>query len=142
MSHDLISIVGYGTFITRGHWKDKVKVEACVVKDFVRIFPKGNWYPFILPAKGKSFKALKFDVRKVELSALDQYEGVTAELYNRVETHVFLKNSEKINAFIYVPTQKTIESQNLTPELDKNDRWREEIKKFPEIVKRFPELIS
>ena len=142
MPIDQISVVGYGTFITKGHWKDKDNVEVCVVKNFVRIFPKGNWFPFILPEKGNSFKALKFDVREGELNALDQYEGVSADLYDRVETQVILKNNEKINAFIYVPTQKTIESQKLTLELDKNDRWREEIKKFPEIVKKFPELIS
>ena len=134
--------MGYGTFITKGHWKDKENVETCIVKDFVRIYPKSNWYPFILPAKGNSFKALKFDVEKGQLNALDLYEGVSADLYDRVETHVFLKNNDKINAFIYVPTQKTIESQGLTPEMDKIDRWREEIKKFPEIVKQFPELVS
>ena len=142
MPLDLISVVGYGTFITKGHWKDKDNVEVCIVKDFVRIHPKGNWFPFILPKKGNSFKALKFDVEKGQLNALDLYEGVSADLYDRVEIQVFLKNNDKINAFIYVPTQKTIESQGLTPEMDKNDRWREEIKKFPEIVNKFPELIS
>ena len=142
MPFDLISVVGYGTFITKGHWKDKDNVEVCVVKDFVRILPRGNWFPYILPAKGSSFTALKFDVRKGQLKTLDQYEGVSVDLYDRVKTQVVLKNNEIVNAFIYIPTQKTIESQNLTPELDKNDRWREEIKKFPEIVKLFPELIS
>ena len=142
MPLDLISIVGYGTFITKGHWKDQDNVEVCVVKDFVRILPRGNWFPYVLPAKGSSFTALKFDVRKGQLKTLDQYEGVSVELYDRVKTQVILKNNEMINAFIYVPTQKTIESQNLTPELDKNDRWREEIKKFPEVVMLFPELIS
>jgi len=139
---DLISVVGYGTFITEGYWKDKENVETCIVKDFVRIYPKANWFPFILPAKGNSFKALKFDVEKGQLHALDLYEGVSADLYDRVKIQVFIKNDNKINAFIYVPTQKTIESQGLTPEMDKNDRWREKIKKFPEIVKKFPELIS
>jgi gamma-glutamylcyclotransferase (GGCT)/AIG2-like uncharacterized protein YtfP len=133
--------VGYGTFITKGHWKDKENVETCIVKDFIRIYPKTNWFPFILPAKGNSFKALKFDVEKGQLNALDLYEGVSANLYDRVETQVFLKNNDKINAFIYVPTQETIESQGLTPEMDKNDSWKEEIKKIPEIVKKFPELI-
>ena len=141
MPHDLISVVGYGTFITKGHWKDKENVEVCVVKDFVRIFPKGNWYPFILPSKGKSFKALKFDIKEIQLNALDQYEGVSAGLFERVETQVLLKNNQKINTFIYVPTQQTIKSQRLTLDLDKNDRWREEIKHFPEIVELFPELI-
>ena len=141
MSHNLISIVGYGTFITRGHWKDKVNVEVCVVKDFVRIFPKGYWFPFILPAEGKFFKALKFDIEKQQLNELDLYEGVSSNLYNRVNTQVILKNHEEINAYIYVPTKKTIESQNLKPELDKNDRWKEEIKKFADIIERFPELI-
>lgn len=141
MSNDLISVVGYGTFITKGHWKDKVNVEICEVMDFIRIFPKGNWFPFILSLKGRHFKALKFDVRKGQLNTLDQYEGVTARLFKRVETQVILKNGNITNAFIYVPTEETIKSQNLTFKMDKNDRWKEEIQKFPEIVKRFPELI-
>ncbi len=84
---------------------------------------------------------LKFEVEKAQLNGLDQYEGVSAGLFKRVKTQVLLKNGNIIHAFIYVPTKKTIESQNLTFELDKRDRWREEIKKFSEIVKRFPELI-
>ncbi len=85
--------------------------------------------------------ALKFDVEKDQLDDLDQYEGVSADLFKRVKTRVLLKNGKTIQAFIYIPTEKSIESQNLTFELDKKDRWKEEIKKFPEIVKQFPELI-
>jgi len=141
LAQDPISVVGYGTFITKGHWKDKVNVEVCEVKDFVRIFPKGSWFPFVLSSKGNSFMALKFEVEKAQLNGLDQYEGVSEGLFKRVETQVLLKNGNIIHAFIYVPTKKTIESQILTFELDKSDRWREEIKKFSEIVKQFPELI-
>ena len=141
MTKDLNSVVGYGTFITKGHWKDKIDVNSCLVEEYVRIFPKGNWFPYVLSCKDASFWALKFDVNEKELDDLDHYEGVPAEIFKRVETRVILKNREKINAFIYVPTEKTIESQNLTLEMDDSDRWREEIKKIPEIVKKFPELI-
>ena len=141
MIQGFTSIVGYGTFITKSYWKDKEDVETCLVKDYVRIFPEGNWFPYILSCKGASFWALKFNVSEKELDDLDQYEGVSANLFKRVETKVKLKNNEEIRAYLYVPTEETIESQNLSHEMDKIDRWKEEIKKIPDIVKEFPELI-
>jgi len=89
-----------------------------------------------------SFKALKFDVNEQELETLDQIEGVFEGLFKRVNTEIYLKNDRKSSAFIYVPTDKTIKSQNLFLELDKTDQWKEEIKKCSEIVNKFPELIS
>ena len=142
MTQGLISIVGYGTFITKGYWKDKIDVKTCLVKDYIRIFPEGNWFPYALHYKGGSFWALKFDVSEKELDDLDQYEGVSAKLFKRVETQVILKNDEEICAYIYVPTEETIELQKLSHEMDKIDRWKEEIKKNPDIAKKFPELIS
>ena len=138
---NLISIVGYGTFITHGYWKDKLNVEVCTVNNFVRIFPKGNWFPYALLLKNSSFRALKFCISKEELEELDVYEGVSTALFNRIETEIILKNNRMTKAFIYVPTENTIISQNLTPKIDKNDKWREEIKKIHEIVEKFPELI-
>ncbi len=137
----LISIIGYGTFITRNLWKDKKNVEVCTVKNFTRIYPKNSWFPYVLRSKG-SFKALKFDVNEQELETLDRIEGVFEGLFKRVNTEIYLKNDQKASAFIYVPTDKTIKSQNLFLELDKTDQWKEEIKKYSEIVNKFPELIS
>ena len=137
----LISIIGYGTFITRNLWKDKKNVEVCTVKNFTRIYPKNSWFPYVLQSKG-SFKALKFDVNKTELETLDRIEGVFEGLFKRVKIEISLKNDRKSSAFIYVPTDKTILSQNLFLELDKTDQWKEEIKKHLEIVNSFPELIS
>ena len=136
----LIPIIGYGTFITRNLWKDKKNVEVCTVKNFTRIYPKNSWFPYVLQSKS-SFKALKFDVNETELENLDRIEGVFEGLFKRVKTEISLKNDRKLSAFIYVPTDKTIQSQNLFLELDKTDQWKEEIKKHPEIVKNFPELI-
>lgn len=136
-----ISIIGYGTFITRNLWKDKINVEVCTVKNFTRIYPKYSWFPYVLPSKG-SFKALKFEVNEQELETLDQIEGVFEGLFKRVKTKIYLKNDRKSSAFIYIPTDKTIKSQKLTLELDKTDRWKEEIKKYFEIVNKFPKLIS
>jgi hypothetical protein len=42
---------------------------------------------------------------------------------------------------MYIPTDKTIKKYNLTPNIDKNDKWKDVIKKYPEIVKNFPELL-
>ena len=111
------------------------------MRDFIRIFPEGNWFPFVLPSKGSSFKALKFDVKESYLDELDEYEGVPVGLFERIKVPIILVNRDIIDALIYVPTLKTIETKKLNPKLDKNDRWREEIKKIPEIVMRFPELV-
>ncbi len=140
-SFNLISIVGYGTFITRNLWIDKTNVEICLVKNFTRIYPKGNWFPYALSSNG-SFKALKFDVDKQELETLDLIEGVSEGLFERVTTEIYLKNNTKSSAFIYIPTNNTIISQNLTLELDKKDRWKEEILKNSEVINKFPELVT
>lgn len=142
MSTDFIPIIGYGTFITHGFWKDKRNVEVCVVKDFIRIFiPKRNWFPYALSLKNSSFKALKFEVTKRELEELDIYEGVKSGLFKRVKTEVLLKNDKQIEAFIYIPTNNTINSQGLSPDLDKSDSWKKEIEKSSETLKNFPELL-
>ena len=141
VAHDLITLIGYGTFITRDHWKDKQDVETCLVHNYMRVFPKGNWYPYVLETPNSSFWALKFSDSEEQLKDLDYYEGTSSGLFKRKETKISLKNGREIIAFIYVPTEKTIKSQKLSPAMDKNDAWREEIKKFPEIVDKFPELI-
>ena len=142
MSTDFIPIIGYGTFITHGFWKDKRNVEVCVVKNFIRIFiPERNWFPYALPLKNSFFKALKFEVTKQELEELDIYEGVNSGLFKRVKTEVDLKNDKQIEAFIYVPTTNTIILQRLTSELDRFDSWKKEIEKSPEVLKKFPELL-
>ena len=141
MSLNLISIVGYGTFITRNLWKDKVNVEVCTVINFTRIYPEGNWFPYALRSNS-SFKALKFDVTKQELDTLDLIEGVSEGLFERVSTEILLKNNTRSSAFIYIPTKKTISSQNLTLIIDERDRWKEEIRKNTEVIMKYPELIS
>ncbi|NVM44041.1 MAG: gamma-glutamylcyclotransferase [Candidatus Lokiarchaeota archaeon] len=138
---NLIPIVGYGTFITRNLWVDKANVEVCLVKNFTRIYPKGNWFPYALRSNG-SFKALKFNVNKQELETLDLIEGVNEGLFERVNTEIYLKNSRKSSAFIYIPTNNTIASQNLTLEIDKTDRWIEEILKNSKVIHEFPELVT
>ena len=142
MSTDFIPIIGYGTFITHGFWKDKKNVEVCVVKNFIRIFiPERNWFPYALPLKNSYFKALKLEVTKRELEELDIYEGVNSGLFKRVKTEVVLKNDKQIEAFIYVPTTNTIISQRLTSELDRFDSWKKELEKSSEVLKNFPELL-
>jgi len=119
---------------------DKLNVEVCLVKNFTRVFPKNSWFPYALRSKN-SFWALKFDVNQQELELLDSIEGVFDDLFERIITEVYLKNNRILSAYIYIPTKKTIASQKLSLELDKTDRWKEEIKKNPEIVEKFPELV-
>jgi hypothetical protein len=138
---NLTSVIGYGTFITKGLWKSKQNVAVCLIKDYIRIFPEANWYPYALPLIGASFYALKFDVSGIDLKILDYYEGVPDGIFKRVKIEVLLKENIKIKAFIYIPTDDIIKSYNLSPELDKFDRWKEKIKKIPGIGEKFPELL-
>ena len=138
---NFISVIGYGIFITRNLWKDKANVEVCTVFNFTRIFPRNSWFPYALQSTG-SFKALKFDVTKEEIKFLDKIEGVNNGLFKRVMADILLKNNRPSSALIYVPTEETIVSQKLTLDSDKNDRWKEELKKIPEIVRNFPDLFT
>ena len=138
---NLQPIIGYGTFITRGLWKNKINVEVCTVNNFTRIYPKGSWFPYALKSAG-SFKALKFAIPKEEIKLLDEIEGVDSGLFKRVMVDILLKNNQSSSAFMYIPTEETIVSQKLTLESDKIDRWKEEIKKIPEIVRNFPDLFT
>ncbi len=138
---NFISVVGYGVFLTRGFWKDKFNVEVCTIINFTRIFPRNSWFPYALKSSG-SFKALKFDVSKEEIKILDKIEGVNNGLFKRVMVDILLKSNQFSSAFMYVPTEETIVSQKLTLESYKIDRWKEEIKKIPEIVRKFPDLFT
>lgn len=140
ISDDLVSVIGYGTFITRGIWKDKKNVEVCFIKDYIRIFPRRSWFPYVLPCRGGSFYALKFDVTKQELKNLDKYEGVYENYFKLEEVEGYKKDNQLFKAYIYLPTEDTIKELKLSVELDKNDNWKEEIKKFPEVLNKFPEL--
>ena len=138
---NFISVIGYGTFITLGHWKNKFNVEVCTIINFTRIYPGNSWFPYAIKSSG-SFKALKFDVSKEEIKILDKIEGVNNGLFKRVMVDILLKSNQSSSAFMYVPTEGTIVSQKLTLESDKIDRWKEEIKKIPEIVRNFPDLLT
>ena len=138
---NFISVIGYGTFITFGHWKNKFNVEVCTVNCFTRIFPINSWFPYALKSSG-SFKALKIDVTEEEIKRLDVIEGIDNGLFKRVMVDILLKNNQPSSAFMYVPTEETIVSQKLTLESDEVDRWKEEIKKIPEIVRNFPDLFT
>jgi len=140
-SPNLNSVIGYGTFITRGLWKGKQKVAVCLVKNYIRILPEGSWFPYALPFNGVSFYALKFDVESEELKNLDYYEGIHYRFFERVKIKAYLKTNKEIEAFIYTPTKETIKTQNLSPKLDRNDKWKEKLKEIPEIREKFPELL-
>jgi len=138
---NLQPIISYGTFITRGLWKNKINVEVCTVNNYTRIFPRNSWFPYALKSSG-SFKALKIDVTKEEIIFFDKIEGVDNGLFKRVMVDILLKNNLPSSAFMYVPTEETIGSQKLTLESDIIDRWKEEIKKIPEILRKFPDLLT
>ena len=93
-SPNLHSVIGYGTFITNGLWKDKQEVTVCLVKDYIRILPEGSWFPYALPFNGGSFYALKFEVESKELKNLDYYEGIQYRFFERVKIKTYLKTKK------------------------------------------------
>ncbi|MFO8018473.1 MAG: gamma-glutamylcyclotransferase family protein [Promethearchaeia archaeon] len=142
--NQLKKVVGYGTFITELYYDcyERIPIKPCKVLDYVRILPKGHPFPYVLPKQGDAFWALLFSVTKIQLDKLDFYEGVDVGIYRRERTQVKLKTQKLIKAFIYVPTEKTIQEEDLSYETDKEDRWQDEIKNHPKIVKNFPELVK
>ena len=134
------SVIGYGTFITRGYWENKLNVEPCIVNKFSRIFPKGFWFPVVIPST-ESFWALKFDVTSQELKSLDHYEGVHLGIFERKQADIILKSGDHSSAIIYVPTENFIKTNSISLELDPLDKWKEKIRSFPKIISKFPELI-
>jgi Gamma-glutamyl cyclotransferase, AIG2-like len=135
-------LVGYGTLITGETYKKKRNIRVCFIPNYRRLFPKEiSWFPFVLPdSKYKGFFALSFDVNDKELRDIDYYEGVFSGLYYRKEIKIVFKEKIEKNAFIYLPTQKTIDDHKLSLKMDPNDLWIDEIKKKKEILKEFPEL--
>ncbi|MBN1216539.1 MAG: gamma-glutamylcyclotransferase [Candidatus Lokiarchaeota archaeon] len=135
------SIIGYGTFITKGYWKDKENIEVCKVPGYRRIYPEGNWFPYVLKDKESSFWALKFDVSGDDLYQLDVYEGVFLGFYKRILIEINTKNYVLKKAYMYIPTEETVKKEKLSLEMDIIDKWKNEIKKNTEIIKLFPELL-
>jgi gamma-glutamylcyclotransferase (GGCT)/AIG2-like uncharacterized protein YtfP len=136
----LYSIVAYGTLITTGYWKDKVKVETCLIKHFSRILPRSFRFPVVLPSE-KSFWGLKFDINHEQLLELDIYEGLDLGLFKREKIKVQLKDQSLKKAFIYRPTDGFVSVRNISLEEDECDRWKTIIKKDSELRNLFPELI-
>ncbi|MGV9171849.1 MAG: gamma-glutamylcyclotransferase family protein [Promethearchaeia archaeon] len=143
MNSHLKKVVGYGTFITELYYQcyGKIPIRACKVLNYTRILPEDHPFPYVLPKKGAAFWALLFSVTNSQLKKLDYYEGVNVGIYKRERCNVKLKNQNLTEAYIYVPTKKTIEEQNLSYNTDRKDRWQNEIKKHPQIVENFPELV-
>lgn len=135
------TIVAYGTFITQKRWKNYVNVEVCLIRKFRRILPPGNWFPYVLPDIKSQFRGLRFDVNTSQLNQLDKFEGLDKGFFYRKNITVVLNDNSEVTADIYIPTEKTIILQNLSLDLDTEDKWKLEIKKYPDIIDLFPELI-
>ncbi|MHA1340961.1 MAG: gamma-glutamylcyclotransferase family protein [Promethearchaeota archaeon] len=160
-------IFGYGTFITKKFYRRYSYVEPAFLPHYYRIFrrDKGDWFPFILHEseldkiknsrrsnqttnnvsqlfnKLKSgFWGLIFGVTDEELKKMDYYEG-EGVLYKRIMENVILKNTNHVRAYLYYPTEETIEKYNLREYILQGDLWQEYIiKNYKEIIDEFPEL--
>ncbi|GAI96159.1 unnamed protein product [marine sediment metagenome] len=140
-SQPLTTLVAYGTFITNNLWKNYENVEVCLVKNYRRILPPENWFPYVLPDINAQFWGLKFEVNFDQLNQLDKFEGLDMGFFYRKIIKILLMNNSEIMVEIYIPTEKIIELENLSLDLDIEDRWKLEIKKHPDIIKQFPLLI-
>jgi len=140
-------IVGYGTFITNRMFKFSKDVRICFVPKCRRIYLDSEHFPFALSdPSNEGFFALLFRVEHNEFKRLDLYEGVDAGLFYRKQISILVKdegnNYTKENAYIYLPTEKSIAEHNITPDCDKDDKWIEKIRANPDVCEKFPELLE
>jgi hypothetical protein len=142
--NNMVSLVGYGTFITKGLYAEGRNIEVCFVPKHRRIYPI-TWsggYPFALPDLNcAGFFALKFEIDNDQLSEFDWYEGVPQGLYDRVEIPIIIRKNKQIQAFIYLISQQSLKEYKIALESDTHDRWLEEIKACSDKCHEFPELL-
>ena len=105
-------LVGYGTFITRGTWKNYPSCRVCRVPGLRRVYdPKMAGFPFAIGDKQAEMLAVCFLVDEDSLEAFDRYEGVGQGLYERVKRDVLVKEDDGAwvsrKAWIYLPTSRT-----------------------------------
>jgi hypothetical protein len=148
------TVIGYGTFISRGFYVGKKNVRVVTIKGFRRVFnEKMAWFPFALPEKDSSFKAIAFDIDPKEFRNMDGYESCGRDplspmnaLYFRAQVDAIEKDGSSFKAWMYVAGDRSYEQIkqkckfDLSPEVDKDDKWLSELKRDSEIHAKFPEL--
>ncbi|MFW9887511.1 MAG: gamma-glutamylcyclotransferase family protein [Candidatus Thorarchaeota archaeon] len=88
-------LVGYGTFITRGTWKNYLGCRVCRVPGLRRVYdPKMAWFPFAIVDEQAEMLAVCFLVDEDNLEAFDRYEGVRQGLYERMMREVLVKDDD------------------------------------------------
>ncbi|MFW9889353.1 MAG: hypothetical protein ACFFER_14290 [Candidatus Thorarchaeota archaeon] len=88
-------LVGYGTFITRGTWKNYPSCRVCRVPGLRRVYdPKMAWFPFATDDEQAEMLAVCFLVDEDSLEASHRYEGVGQGLYKRVKREVLVKEED------------------------------------------------
>ena len=138
-------LVGYGTFITTGTWKNYASCRICRVPGLRRVYnPKMAWFPFAIVDNQAEMLAVCFLVDEDSLESFDRYEGVGQGLYERVKREVLMKEDEGAwfsrMAWIYLATSGTMQDP-LFPWEDSEDRWlQEEIRETGELQNSFPEF--
>ncbi len=117
-------VVGYGTFITNGIWKQHENCKICRVLEYRRVYnPEMARFPFAIKDETSSFLALSFEVPEDEINHLDHIEGVKQGLYSRIITRILiLVDNILANAWMYVPTEQT-RNHPYFPWDDYNDLW-------------------
>ncbi|GAB4308563.1 MAG: hypothetical protein Kow0069_06950 [Promethearchaeota archaeon] len=138
------SILGYGTFLTRGEWKGAEGVEPAFLSGYRRVLPPGNPFPFaIRDPDCPGFWALKFEVTPLRLVELDHYEGIKEGLYHRRKLPARLVGGDRwAFVYVYLPTAATVRRFKLSPSLDPDDSWKEVLRADAELVARFPQLVE
>ncbi|MFW9890015.1 MAG: hypothetical protein ACFFER_17670, partial [Candidatus Thorarchaeota archaeon] len=69
-------LVGYGTFITGGTWKNYPSCRVCRVPGLRRVYdPKMARFPFAVVDEQAEMLAVCFLVDENSLEAFDRYEG-------------------------------------------------------------------
>ena len=97
-----MKIFGYGTFITRGIYREYPNIRAAYLLGFIRIHRPVDPFPYILSneynPKIRGFWGLVFEVDDRGLDQLDYYEG---SLYSRLHVTVQYPNKSKESVMVY-----------------------------------------
>jgi hypothetical protein len=143
------TMVGYGTFITRRMFRPDSHPRVVTITGFRRVFnPRIAGFPFVLPDPCGSFKGIAFDVKTDdELREKDRYESCRGDptvdgegLYFRMLANIIEADGTTTKAWIYVPTKMTRDRDNVTLDMDTEDKWIDVIKR--ENVTEFPDLVT
>lgn len=103
----------YGTLQhgqSRNHILKGLSYERATLKDYEKREPPSLSYPYIVRIEGENVEGeVYLDVPDSLLERIDIIEG-EGDLYHRIVINVITTNGEKLDAFVYYPSERLQDS--------------------------------